>query len=146
MRENIYRSGSSYASFPYTSFETEQNKAASKCELWCLGYNHVWEYKRIVILRKEQDVFFQRSILKVQVLPSPERACPDIDGGGEGLEGKSDIMPCNLFLRFSEAGERNKTPSHDERRRKDGEAHTWTEETNVGRRKKTKETQGIPST
>lgn len=37
-----------------------------------------------------------------EVLPSPERAGPDTEGGLTGLEGKSDIMPCNLFLWFSE--------------------------------------------
>lgn len=37
-----------------------------------------------------------------EVLPSPERAGPDTEGGLAGLEGKSDIMPCNLFLWFSE--------------------------------------------
>lgn len=37
-----------------------------------------------------------------EVLPSPERACADTEGGLAGLEGKSDIMPCNLFLWFSE--------------------------------------------
>lgn len=83
----------------------------------------------------------------MQVLPSPERACPDIDGGGEDLEGKSDIMPCNLFLRFSEAGKRRETkhPVMTRRRRKDGEAHSWTDETNVGRKKKGKKVQCIPS-
>lgn len=47
----------------------------------------------------------------MKVLPSPERACPGTDGGGLGLGGKSDIMPCNLFLRFSEPsrGESDKT-------------------------------------
>lgn len=79
------------------------------------------------------------------VLPSPERACPDTEGGGVGLGGKSDIMPCNLFLRFSEPGkrrererERHKTSSHAERRRRDGEASRWTDErqTNVDRGKK----------
>lgn len=43
------------------------------------------------------------------VLPSPERACPDTEGGGVGLGGKSDIMPCNLFLRFSEPGRERDT-------------------------------------
>ena len=52
------------------------------------------------------------------VLPSPGRAGPDTEGGGEGLGGKSDMMPCNLFLWFSEPGERRQdtnTASHAER-------------------------------
>lgn len=49
------------------------------------------------------------SIFGREVLPSPERACPDTEGGGVGLGGKSDIMPCNLFLRFSEPGKRKET-------------------------------------
>lgn len=45
----------------------------------------------------------------VGALPSPERACPDTEGEVLGLGGKSDIMPCNLFLRFSEPGNRRET-------------------------------------
>lgn len=51
-----------------------------------------------------------------QVLPSPERACPDIEGDGVGLGGKSDIMPCNLFLRFSEPDKRRETQNIQSRR------------------------------
>lgn len=51
-----------------------------------------------------------------QVLPSPDRACPDIEGDGVGLGGKSDIMPCNLFLRFSEPDKRRKTQNIQSRR------------------------------
>lgn len=52
---------------------------------------------------------FYGGISGEEVLPSPERACPDTEGGGVGLGGKSDIMPCNLFLRFSEPGKRRET-------------------------------------
>lgn len=68
------------------------------------------------------------------LLPSPGRACPDTEGGGVGLGGKSDIMPCNLFLRFSEPGKRRKTQNiqscrgAEEGRRRGGEASRWTEE------------------
>lgn len=49
------------------------------------------------------------------VLPSPERAGPETEGGLAGLEGKSDIMPCNLFLWFSEPRKgRHKTSSKAE--------------------------------
>lgn len=58
----------------------------------------------------ERRVFgFLCRVFSGELLPSPERACPDTEGGGLGLGGKSDIMPCNLFLRFSEPGKRRET-------------------------------------
>lgn len=61
--------------------------------------------------------------LVCQVLPSPGRACPDIEGDGVGLGGKSDIMPCNLFLRFSEPRQEERSTKHPvmQRCRSDGE-------------------------
>lgn len=53
-----------------------------------------------------------RAYLMRDVLPSPERACPDTEGGGVGLGGKSDIMPCNLFLRFSEPRQEERDTKH----------------------------------
>lgn len=51
-----------------------------------------------------------------EVLPSPERAGPDAEGGLAAFEGKSAIMPCNLFLWFSEPGKgRHRTSSNAER-------------------------------
>lgn len=55
---------------------------------------------------------FYGAYLVGEVLPSPERACPDTEGGGVGLGGKSDIMPCNLFLRFSEPGQEERDTKH----------------------------------
>lgn len=59
--------------------------------------------------REAELAFFFFLIIWGQVLPSPERVCPDKEGGGAGFAGKSDIMPCNLFLRFSEPGDRKDT-------------------------------------
>lgn len=47
--------------------------------------------------------------LNTEFLPSPERPCPDTEGGGVGLGGKSEIMPCNLFLWFSEPSQKRET-------------------------------------
>lgn len=61
----------------------------------------------------------------IKILPSLERACPATEGGEAGLEGKSDITPCNLFLRFSEPSNRREThkrAGHADRQRKERRA------------------------
>lgn len=76
-------------------------------------------------------------ILGGNVLPSPDRVCPDTEGDGVGLGGKSDIMPCNLFLRFSEPSNRRETQNIQSCREEedDEEARTHERQASVDRSK-----------
>lgn len=103
----------------------------------------VWEYTGEIT---QMWIFFLPFLMSIleKTSPSPERACPDTDGGGEGLGGKSDIMPCSLFLRFSEPGEKRERENIQSVLRGGEMMERPADETNERRRKAEKKTHYIP--